>query len=150
MDFSEGRAIVRANVGSEMSERGWNIGDFARAAGIDLGTAGDFLNGTRWPQRATQRRIELALDWEPGTIFRWERNLPKGYRPGDFSEEQLEDDETVTPADQDAGVLLSMPAEALEGLSPAEREEVIAAARLSALRTAREIRRRIDDETYGR
>ena len=69
--YEEGRRIVRANVASEMSKRGWNTADLARAAGIDLGTAGDFINGTRWPQIATQNKIEEVFEWSPGSIFRW-------------------------------------------------------------------------------
>lgn len=145
MQNEEGRRIVRANVSSEMSTRGWNVVDLARAARIDVGTAGDFLNGSRWPQRATQNRIEEAVDWHLGTIYNWEHGLPGSARPEDY-ERLGHHRETVADEQQDVGVLLSMPPEALEGLGPAEREEVIAAARLSGLRAAREIRRRLDAE----
>lgn len=48
---------------------------------------------------------------------------------------------SVSPGRDDAdGVLLDLPDEALQGLGEIEREEVIAAARLAALKKAREIR----------
>lgn len=43
--------------------------------------------------------------------------------------------------DDAAGVMLDLPPEALQGLSPMEREELVAALRLRALEKAREIRR---------
>lgn len=135
---TEGRAIVRQNAAGEVASRQWNVVDLAKAAGIDVGTAGDFLNGTRWPQRATQTKIERALDWRPGSIARWEADLAP------WEPLSREDGETVSTDDQDAGVLASLPPEALEGLDPADRAEVIAAAKLSALEKAREIRRRLD------
>lgn len=52
--------------------------------------------------------------------------------------------ETVRPEDQDAGVLLSLPPGAFDGLTPADREEAIAAAKAALLERAREIKRRID------
>lgn len=132
------------NISSEMAQRGWNVSDLARIARIDVGTAGDILNGSRWPQRATQNKIEDAIGWARGTIYRWEKGLPAGWdRHGDYPEVQ-DDSETVGASTEDAGVLLDLPAEALDGLGPAEREEVITAAKLSALATAREIRRRLD------
>lgn len=49
----------------------------------------------------------------------------------------------VAPSRDDAdGVLLDLPDEALDGLSEVERQEVIAAAKHAALKTAREIRGR--------
>ena len=53
-------------------------------------------------------------------------------------------DGTVSTSDQDAGVLLSLPPEALEGLTPTEREEAISAAKATLLERVREIRRRLD------
>lgn len=136
MDTEAGRRQARDNAASELARRRWNVVDLARAADIDVGTAGDFLNGTRWPQRATQNKIEDALGWALGSIYRWENDLT--------SEADDREPETVGANDQDAGVLASLPPEALEGLDAAERAEVIAAAKLSALQTAREIRRRLD------
>lgn len=40
------------------------------ATGVDPGTIGDFLNGSRWPKLSTQGRIEDAVGWPPGTIRR--------------------------------------------------------------------------------
>lgn len=129
MTEQSGRDWVRQRVETELSNRGWNIADLAREAGTDPGTVGDFLGGSRWPQYATRSRIATALGWTPDSIALIERGAEP--MPG-----------TVGTSTQDAGVLLDMPPEALEGLGPAEREEVITAAKLSALEKAREIRRR--------
>lgn len=131
----EARDRARAQVNDEMVRQGLNPRDLARRAGVDFDTVADFLNGKRWPQSSRRNMISTALGWVPEAIDM----LVRG-------EDPRPDAETVRPGDQDGGVLLSMPPEALEGLGPAEREEVIAAAKLSALRAAREIRRRLDEE----
>lgn len=127
------REEARGRVRAALGERGWTAAELSREARVDMGTVGDFLNGNRWPQVSTQRKIDLALGWIPGTINSIARGEPAPTTA-----------ETVGDEDQDAGVLLSLPPEALEGLDAIDREEVIAAARLSALQAAREIRRRLD------
>lgn len=129
-----GTEWARVRVNRELSSRGWNVADLAREALVDAGTIGDFLSGKRWPQIATRSKIAGAVGWTPDSIDL----LVQGLDP------KLAD-ETVGPQDDDGGVLLDMPREVLEGLSPAERDEVITAAKLSALQTAREIRRRLDE-----
>lgn len=62
------RRNVRLAVQAHMASRGWNKVQLQQAASIDANTAGDFLNGERWPQARTLSRIELALEWPPGTI----------------------------------------------------------------------------------
>lgn len=121
----EQRDRARRAVRAVMSQRGWNPTDLAKAAGIDMGTAGDFLSGARWPRQKNQGKIETALEWKAGTIAEIEAGADP---PGSV------------PAPEQGGVLLSLPPEVLEGLSPTEREEVVAAARLTALQKAREIR----------
>lgn len=59
---------VRVAVRRHMASRGWNKAELQEAAGIDPNTAGDFLNGRRWPQGRTLSKIERALEWPPGTI----------------------------------------------------------------------------------
>jgi len=103
----------------------------ARSAGLDLGTVSDFLSGQRWPKPGTQGAIETALEWPPGTIER----LASG-------------NDWPVSAPQE-GVLLDLPDSALEGLSEAEKQEVIARAKAEALRAAREIRRELDDPGRG-
>lgn len=129
------REEARGRVRAALAEKGWNVADLAREAKIDPGTIGDFLNGTRWPQLATRQKIDRALGWWPGSIDFYAR----GQVPPSSA-----DDENVGGADQDGGVLLNLPAEALEGLDAMQRREVIAAAELAALERAREVRRRID------
>jgi transcriptional regulator with XRE-family HTH domain len=41
---------------------------FADRAKVDPGTLGDFLDGRRWPQAPTRRKIEKALGWPAGRI----------------------------------------------------------------------------------
>jgi hypothetical protein len=128
METEDGRAAARRAVGAQMSERGWNPADLAKAAGIDPGTVGDFLSGARWPKQRTQGRIEKALDWAPGTLMAIATGAPAP---------------AVGAGGQDPpGVLLDLPDEALEGLSAVERDEAITAARLALLAKAREIRNR--------
>jgi DNA-binding Xre family transcriptional regulator len=64
----EARRDVRLAVRAHMAARAWNKAELQEAAGIDANTAGDFLNGVRWPQAKTLSRIETALEWAPGTI----------------------------------------------------------------------------------
>lgn len=99
----------------------------AERAGVTPDTVGDFLAGRRWPQNASLLRIENALDWPTGYLVR----VASGDEP------------TVTPPSDD--VLLHLPESALEGLSPAAREEVAARAKAEALRAAREIRQALDE-----
>lgn len=63
-----GKATARRAVLAEVASRGWNPAALADAAGIDYGTAGDFLNGKRWPKVATLGKIDVALGWTPGTL----------------------------------------------------------------------------------
>lgn len=113
---------------------------FARDAGLSHDRAlSDLENARRQNfEPATIAQVEQVYRWKSGSVVA----VLNGHDPTPI-------DETVGPAPQDDGVLLSMPPEALAGLGPAEREEVIAAARLTALRAAREIRRRVDDETHN-
>lgn len=127
-----GRMLARREVELLLNGRGWNIADLGRATGVDLGTIGDFLNGKRWPQRSTQTKIEAALDLAPGTIAAWSRG------------EQPPESVPVSGEEQDAEVLLSLPADALDGLNASEREEAIAAAKATLLERIRDIRRRLD------
>ncbi len=136
MTESSGRDRARQAVAAQMSAFDWNTSDLARNAAVDVGTVGDFLNGSRWPQSATRSKLARALSWTSESIDL----IVRGDDP------RQDDTETVGDAPQDDAVLASLPAEALEGLGAAERAEVIAAAKLSALQTARAIRRRLDDE----
>lgn len=63
-----GRADARRAVMRLMAERDWNPARLATEAGIDYGTAGDFLNGKRWPKVGTLGKIDRALGWTPGTL----------------------------------------------------------------------------------
>lgn len=101
--------------------------DLARAAPADPDTVGDFLEGRRWPRLTTLAKLDVALGWGPGTIDR----LSRGHEPADVSpvEEAL------------AGVLLDVTEEAYADLSPAERDEAVAAAKMTFLERARQIRR---------
>jgi hypothetical protein len=99
----------------------------ARSAQVDPATVRDFLSGGHWPQTRTRGRLEAALEWAPGTIER----MATG---------------TALPVSAAGhGVLLDLPDSALDGLSEAERQEVIARAKAEALRAAREIRRDLDE-----
>lgn len=68
MATEAGKATARRLVLGVMSEKGWNPATLGDNAGIDYGTAGDFLNGKRWPKIATLGKIDRALGWTPGTL----------------------------------------------------------------------------------
>jgi lambda repressor-like predicted transcriptional regulator len=130
----EGRDRARRRINEELAKIPMSPTDLSRKAGVDPDTVADFLSGRRWPQVGNRHKIAVALNWTPESI----ELIVGGGEP------VVAGAETVGADDQDAGVLASLPPEALEGLDAAERAEVIAAAKLSALQTAREIRRRLD------
>lgn len=63
-------------VAAELHRRGWKNRNLSDATGkrggydkpVDVGTIGDFLNGSRWPRRDTLARFERVLGWPPGSI----------------------------------------------------------------------------------
>lgn len=57
-----------SRVAAWMAHNEVNNAWLAQKSEADLGTIGDFLNGLRWPKRATQGRIEKALGWPAGSI----------------------------------------------------------------------------------
>ena len=93
----------------------------------------------------TQEELARLVGVSKGSVRNWETG---GKAPRDALprlEKVLEVDlgsgAYVGPVEDDAdGVLLDLPDEALAGLTDVEREEVVAAARLAALKKAREIR----------
>lgn len=134
MKQDEGRGTARRNVEDELARRRWNVSDLADNAGIDVGTAGDFLNGTRWPQRATQAKIEAAFAWPAGTIRRWELGL-------DAEAPEPADD---VPQHDPSDVLVLLAPGALDGLPLAAREEIRAVGEAAMLARARQIRREME------
>ena len=97
----------------------------------------ELANRTNY-ERSTLVQAEQWYGLAPGNIDEILAGGPVRYRDesGDVSplEEHLN------------GVLLDLPASALEGLSEAERQEVIAKAKGAALQAAREIRRDLDEQ----
>lgn len=116
---------ARNAVLARMAQRELDKTDLARLAGIDYSTAGDFLNGTRWPRLSTLARIDTALGWEPGTVAA----IASG-------------DERPNVSDQHhtGAMLLDVDPDAYSDLSPAELSEAMATATAVFLRTVREIR----------
>lgn len=68
MATEAGKAAARRSTLAVMAARGWNPARLATEAGVDYGTAGDFLNGKRWPKVGTLGKIDAALGWTPGTL----------------------------------------------------------------------------------
>lgn len=66
--MSRDRVAAGRAVGAALAERGWTAADLMRETGLDSGTVGDFLAGTRWPQAPTRGKIERALGWDYGSI----------------------------------------------------------------------------------
>jgi transcriptional regulator with XRE-family HTH domain len=136
MASDEGRAAVLRYVSSYMSRVGWNPGDLAREAGIDPGTAGDFLNGTRWPKIRTLGRIEQAVQLEPGML------VTLANATGDDVQSilgQLGGSGRAVGGDDASRIRLDV-GDAFDGFTDAERDEAIAAAQAMLLQRAREIR----------
>lgn len=121
------RDQARGAVRTELAARRWEPADLSRAADADRATINDFLEGRRWPRLTTLAKIDTALGWEPGTI---DRIAATGEPP------------TVSPVEQAlAGILLDLKDDAYADLTEAERDEAIAAAKLTFLERARQIRR---------
>lgn len=118
------REAARDAVRTHMETHGMSQRQLAHLAGVDPGTLRDFLSGARWPISATLTKLDAALHWEPGTIA----GIARGTT-------------VVSGAGHTDGVLLDMDESAYSDLTPSEREEAIAAAKLAFTRTAREIRR---------
>lgn len=114
---------AREAVLNELGTRGLDRTYLATEANVDPATLRDFLNGTRWPRPATLTKLDRALGWEPGTLAGIARGAP-----------------AVSGGDHTDGVLLDMDEAAYADLTPSEREEAVAAAKLAFTRTAREIR----------
>lgn len=123
-----GQDAARNAATVEMAARGWETIDLARAAGIDPGTAGDFLNGTRWPRLTSLSKIETAFGWDLGKLTR----LAAG--------------SDVSPNAHD-DVLLDLPKSAIKGLTDEGIEELKMKLRGQAYDIAAQIRERIDKES---
>lgn len=107
---------------------------------------GDRIRAARERLGMTQAELGQAVGAARETVGNWELGVtsPRN-KMGKLREVLGENlDGNVAPVDQDGGMLLSLPPGVLDGLSPADREEVIAAAKAALLERAREIRRRLD------
>lgn len=108
---------------------------------------GDRIRAARERMGYTQAELGEKVGAARETVGNWELGItsPRN-KLGKLREVLGEDlDGNVSADDQDPGVLLSLPPEALEGLGAMEREEAITAAKLALLEKAREIRRRLDE-----
>jgi transcriptional regulator with XRE-family HTH domain len=131
----DGREAVRRYVRARMADVRPPITREAlgRRAGISRDTVGDFLTGRTWPQPAKLDAIEQALGIEPGTLA--------GIEVGDTPDDQITQT-AQSAADQSRmdQMVVTFTPDALRDLSPTEREEVEAAAKIAALRAIREIK----------
>lgn len=124
-----GRDGARDAVRAAMADREVEVAEVSRATRLDPGTIADFLNGSRWPRNASLAKLDAYFGWEPGTLA----NMAARSEPTDS-------DVRGQRQDPSSGVLLDLDDQVLAGLTPAEREEVVTAAKLSAIKAAREIR----------
>lgn len=120
---------ARAAVTTELRRRGVTPRQLALRAQLSTGTVNDFLNGVRWPRTGSLGKIEAFLGWPPGRLD----ELADGVA-ADLATDQ--DDAAALP-----GVLLDIDPGAFADLDPAEQAEAVAAAKLTYLERAREIRR---------
>ena len=122
---------AREAVATELRRRGVTPRQLAIQGGLSVDTVNDFLNGVRWPRSGSLGKIEAFLGWPPGRLDR----LGAGEDLGDA-------DAPGEPADAPlSGVLLDIDPEVFSDLDPSERAEAVAAAKLTYLERAREIRR---------
>lgn len=128
-DREAGRARAREAVATELRRRGATPRQLALQAGLSGDTVNDFLNGVRWPRSGSLGKIEAFFGWAPGHLDRVE---------GDDGATE----EAAGSADPGAaGVLLDIDPSVFADLDPSERAEAVAAAKLTYLERAREIRR---------
>jgi hypothetical protein len=124
--------VLQAALNAEMAARRLTRSAFAKMLHMDPGTLGDLLDGKRRPKAPTQGKIETYFEWPAGTVaevLAGRRGLPGTAR--------------VSPVEQAfARALLDLD---LSDLPPAAQEEVITAARLTALQKAREIRKSLEE-----
>src|SRR5690348_3721114 len=86
-----------------MLDAGMSNASLAREAGVDTGTVGDFLNGSRWPYAPTLAKLDRALGFEIGTLERMaEEEPPPG---GGETLPPLTGPPTVETAQMSAGLL---------------------------------------------
>lgn len=131
---NDGRRRAAAELQARMATKRLSAAGLAKAAAVDPGTISDFLSGARWPQAVTRAKLEAVLDWPTGTIAEIADGAPAPDSVG-----------ALTDAPRGA-VLLDLPAEVTEGMSPMEREELIATLKARAFEKAAEIRRRLDNQ----
>lgn len=108
---------------------------------------GDRIRAARERKGLTQEGLGELIGVARETVGNWETGVSSPRNKMGALRDVLGDslDGSVSATDQDAGVLGSLPAEAIEGLGPVERAEVVAAMKLEGLKTARAIRRRVDE-----
>lgn len=108
-----------------------------------MSSLGQRIRAARERQGLTQGELAERIGVARKTVVNWEADT---YSPQNSMARLVEalgdlgSDAGVSPVEQ-SGVLLDLPATALEGLSEVEREEVIARAKATALQAAREIKR---------
>lgn len=102
-----------------MAELGINQRGIAERAALTADTVSDFVSGKRWAREDTIAKVEAALEWPPGEI------------------ERLASDEPVSPTGDSA--LMSIPAEAVAGMTSAQLAELRARIESEAWAYRREV-----------
>lgn len=70
MAQNDGERRATDAVHAEMLTRGWTKKDLSEVSGVDYGTVSDLLAYERRIQARTQKAVEDALGWAPGTYRR--------------------------------------------------------------------------------
>lgn len=68
MNIEERRQAVGRAVERRRESLGYNQAEFARTVDVDPKTLRALENGSRWPQRASRRKIEAGLTWNNGSL----------------------------------------------------------------------------------
>lgn len=132
MPNPEGREAAREAVRRRLGELGWSVVRLAEEAAVSYNAVNEFLAGRReWPRSETRLALERALSWSPGALE----------RIAVTSEVEItRSSDSVPDRARSVHVLLDLPPEVVEGMTPAERAEAEAAAVASYLERVRIMR----------
>lgn len=133
---------ARTAVATELRRRGVTPRQLAIQGGLSVDTVNDFLNGVRWPRSGSLGKIEAFLGWPPGRLDRLGAGDDVDVSDDDGGDSSAGPAGAGGAADASlSGVLLDIDPEVFSDLDPSERAEAVAAAKLTYLERAREIRR---------
>ncbi len=137
---------ARRAVDRRIIESGFSRAKVAREAGVSVTTLKNFLTpGGSWPRSEKLAAIERAIGWEIGSVVRIANGVdhPQIGRSPETASRTVADSDvkpTVGPHDEADDVIVIMESGWDEGLTDLERAEILANAKATIHRLAREMR----------